>query len=87
MTQPTTFEEAVIRQRAMHARLDTGEKIPECVWRRNSLRGGYEQRRVPDYGMGLFEVDTITGAVCEWNGRWSAEGDVLLCIDCFLDGT
>lgn len=87
MSQPVDFEEAVIRQRAMHARIDAGENISERAFRSHSLREGYEVRQVPDYGMGLFEVDTVTGAVCEWNGRWSDEGDVLLCQDCFSDGT
>lgn len=87
MSQPMTFEEAVIRQREMHSRVDAGENISTRAWRSHSLRDGYEQRLCPDYGMGLFEVDTSTDAVCEWDGRWSDEGDVLLCQGCFLDGT
>lgn len=85
--QPVTFEDAVERQRAVHARIDAGEQISERTWRSHSLREGYEVRQVPDYGMGYFEVNVETGEVCEWNGKWSDDGAVLLCQDCFSDGT
>lgn len=82
-----TFEKAVERQREIHARIDAGEHIPEREWRSHSMREGYEYRRAPDYGMGMFPVDIETGAVCEWRGKWSDDGAVLLCQDCFEDGT
>jgi hypothetical protein len=88
MVEPMmTFEEAVEHQREIYARIDAGESIPERVWRGYSMRDGYEFRFVPEYGTGFYSVNIATGDVCEWNGRWSDDGSVLLCQDCFEDGT
>lgn len=90
MAQPTTFEEAVERQRALHILADANALPPELrhdKWRAYSLKEGYQYRSVPEYGMGLYSVHLESGQVCEWKGKWSDEQDVLLCADCFLDGT
>lgn len=86
MAQPTTIEEAVARQLEMHRRIDAGEKVSEKDWRGHSLREGYVRKLVPEYGMGPFSVRP-DGTVCEWKGEWFADGKVLLCTECFADGT
>lgn len=85
--QPTTFEEAAERQRLIHARIDAGENISEREFRSHSLREGFTYGPVLEYGTGWYATNIETGEVCEWNGRWTDDGDVLLCQDCFEDGT
>lgn len=75
--KPTTFEEAVTLLRSL------GPKASRTA----ALREGYEMRAAWDYGNGFFPVNTATGEVCEWKGRWTHEGDLLLCENCFEDGT
>jgi hypothetical protein len=89
VSQPTTFEEAAKRQRAIHDEVDAHapQELRHDKWRAASLKEGYEDRAVPEYGTGYYSVNKETGEVCEWNGKWSDDGMVLLCQDCFLDGT
>lgn len=87
--QPQTFEDAVERQREVHRQIDEGtwkEGRGES-WRWHSLKAGYQVRRVPEYGTGYYPVNIETGEVCEWKGKWSDDGAVLLCTECFMDGT
>jgi hypothetical protein len=85
-----TFAEAVENQKRVHAQIDAGNLPPELrgdKWRGASLKDGYELRRVLTEGLGIYPVNVATGEVCPWNGKWSDDGAVLLCQDCFMDGT
>jgi hypothetical protein len=85
-----TFEEAVKNQKKVHARLDEGNLPKELLnegWRKASLKEGYEVRAVLEHGTGRYPVNIATGEVCQWKGKWSDDGAVLLCQDCFEDGT
>lgn len=60
-------------------------RIP--AWRMANMTPGYVMREVPEYGVGLFPVNEETGEVCECKMKWNAEGTVLSCPVCGLDGT
>lgn len=76
--KPKSFEEAVRLLR----------NVPKGVDRRfYALREGFEARDVLERGMGLFVVEVASGNVCEFNGRWTPDGDLLVCENCFEDGT
>lgn len=87
MTQPRTFDEAVSRQRIVHARLDAGSRMTETEARAYSLKEGFEYRPVPTHGIGWYSVFVANGNVCKCRMKWSDGGDVLLCENCFIDGT
>lgn len=82
-----TFEEAVSRQKTVHARLQAGSRMTENEWRTHSLREGFEYRPVPEHGIGWYSVSIKSGRVCECRMKWDKDGEVLLCPNCFLEGT
>lgn len=82
--QPTTLEEAFANQIAHQQAADRREVKYD---RSHSLRDGFVRRYVPEYGTGIYPVNIETGEVCEWQGQWDPTGTVLLCVNCFEDGT
>lgn len=75
---PATFDEAVALLRS----------APLGVRRQfYALRRGYVGQEALEHGLGLYSVEVATGNVCEFTGRWTVEGDLLLCETCFEDGT
>lgn len=80
-----TIEEAATHQAQLWLRVEAGESIPNI--RSASLKEGYEIRQVPEHGIGLFSVNLVTGKVCEGKSVWMLDGQVLLCSECFEDGT
>lgn len=82
-----TFDEAVSQQRTIHARLGSGSRMSETEWRAHSLKEGFEYRPAPEYGIGWFSIFTANGFMCKCKMKWSDKGDVLLCENCFIDGT
>lgn len=77
-SHPKTFDEAVALLRS----------APKGVDRHYyGLKKGFEARELPEYGLGLFVVEIATGMVCEFKGRWAPDGDLVLCENCFEDGT
>lgn len=81
-----TFDEAVSQQRTIHARLNAGARMSETEWRAHSLKEGFEYRPVPEHGVGWFSV-FVNGNVCKCKMKWDPTGEVLLCENCFIDGT
>jgi hypothetical protein len=76
--KPKTFDEAVALL----------QEVPNGAERRfYALREGFEPREVFEHGIGLFVVEIATGRVCEFTGRWACDGDLLVCENCFEDGT
>jgi hypothetical protein len=80
-----TLEEAAVHQAGLWARQEAGESIPNI--RYASLKKGYELRQVPEHGLGSYPINTATGKVCEGQMVWALDGQVLLCDECFEDGT
>lgn len=86
----TTIEEAAQHQRELHALADEGILATVLrignAWRWDSLHPDYEARLVPSHGSGVYSVHKETGEVCLFKGKWFGD-DVLLCTDCWEDGT
>lgn len=53
----------------------------------SSLNDEYTMRYVPHHGIGLFPVNINTGEVCDCKMEWDADGEILSCPVCGLDGT
>jgi hypothetical protein len=87
MTQPKTFDEAVSRQLTLHARMKSGTRMTETEARSYSMKEGYEYRQVPEHGIGWYSVFAANGNVCKCRMKWDDKGEVLLCENCFIDGT
>lgn len=84
MTQPTTLSEAFARQEVLWELVERGISVLSI--RTASLKSGYSYKPVPEHGMGLFSVRP-DGTVCEFKPQWNDGGTVLLCQECFADGT
>jgi hypothetical protein len=56
-------------------------------WRTANLHPDYEYRPAPEHGMGLWAVHRVTGEVCDCRLTWNADGTVLSCPVCGLEGT
>lgn len=86
MAQPTTIKEAAERQLALWKEAERTDHYPRDI-RWASLRAGYVFGPAPDHGMGWFVTNVATDEVCEFKGRWMLNDAVLLCQECFEDGT
>lgn len=76
---PTSAEEAAKRQLQLYN---------EGTFRRDgSMHPDYEMRQNLDHGMGMFPVNIHTGEVCDCKMVWYEDGKVLLCPNCWLEGT
>lgn len=95
---PTSAEDAARRQLRLLALLDqwddlTVEADPELMlpkglrimFREASMRPGYIMASALELGLGLFP--TLNGVPHECEMRWYEDGKVLLCPECWLDGT
>lgn len=80
-----TLEEAIENQLRVHAALDAGEHIPG--WRTASLKENFEFKSAFHHGTGKYPVCKCCGAVCDCHMEWFGADGILLCPNCFLDGT
>ena len=81
-----TLEEAFKTQEELWKRIEkNNEDLPNI--RFASLNDDYELKVDTDYGSGYFPVHKETGECCECKMQWNKDGTVLLCTNCFYDGT
>lgn len=52
-----------------------------------SLKPGFEVVEPGVFGTGTGVRNIETGEECQWNGKWFLNGKVLLCQDCWEEGT
>ena len=71
---------------------DEGDPLPLKKNKQDSkwftlLSKDYTMRYVLHHGIGLFPVNINTGEVCDCKMEWDADGEILSCPVCGLDGT
>lgn len=82
-----SLKQAFERQEKIWQEYEQKKIISENAVRSHSLREGYEFRQEPSIGYGMFSINTKTGEYCRFKGVWNENGTVLLCVNCFEDGS
>lgn len=81
-----SIQDAARIQLSIQRDIEAGKPAPR-TWRFASLKPGFHFGPKITHGLGIFPISDLTGEVCEFKGKWLLDGKVLLCENCWEDGT